>query len=259
MITNMVRGLAALSLALSSFAVPVSAHATPAGTSTAVGDLSAPAAPAAAGRAFPLSYAVGQIVVADESRAGYTRDKFRHWNAGLDPADGCNTRAEVLLAEATEAPAVAAGCKLAGGEWLSYYDEQEVTDPGKLDIDHMVPLAEAWDSGASAWTPARREAYANDQDAAASLLAVTARTNRQNADQDPATWMPHAPGATCRYLAEWTATKLRWGLTADQAETDAINVYAVGPCQTRSSSITLRTAGRPPATRMIGLASRGRR
>ncbi|MFF8610938.1 HNH endonuclease family protein [Streptomyces sp. NPDC015346] len=216
MIKNFARGLAALSLALTSLALPASAQATPA---------------AAAAQTFPLSYAIGQIPVADESRAGYTRDKFRHWNTGLDPADGCNTRAEVLLAEATEAPGVAAGCKLSEGEWLSYYDEQEVSDPAKLDIDHMVPLAEAWDSGASAWTAKRREAYANDQDAAASLVAVTARTNRQKADQDPATWMPPAPGATCRYLAEWTATKLRWGLTADQAEIDAINVYAGGPCE----------------------------
>lgn len=41
---------------------------------------------------------------------------------------------------------MAAGCKLSGGRWLSYYDGQAVTDPAKLDIDHMVPLAEAWDS-----------------------------------------------------------------------------------------------------------------
>ncbi len=60
---------------------------------------------------------------------------------------------------------------------------------------------------------------------------MTARTNRQKADQDPATWMPPAPNATYRYLAEWTATKLRWGLSADQSEIDAINVYAGGPCE----------------------------
>ncbi len=216
----MARGLAALSLALTPLTLPAAAQAAPAAPPAAV-----------AAQTFPLSYAIGQIPVAEESRAGYTRDKFRHWNTGLDPADGCNTRAEVLLAEATEAPSVAAGCKLSEGEWLSYYDEQEVTDPAKLDIDHMVPLAEAWDSGASAWDAKRREAYANDQDAATSLVAVTARTNRQKADQDPATWMPPAPNATCRYLAEWTATKLRWGLAADQSEIDAINVYAGGPCE----------------------------
>ena len=212
----MARGLAALTLALTPLAVPAAAHA-------------APAAPGAA-QTLPLTYAIDQIPVADESRAGYSRDSFKHWNKGLDPADGCNTRNEVLLAEAAEAPTVAAGCKLSGGEWLSYYDEQEVSDPAKLDIDHMVPLAEAWDSGASAWDAKRREAYANDQDASSSLVAVTARTNRQKADQDPSTWMPPAQSATCRYLSEWTATKLRWGLTADQAEIDAIKVYAGGPC-----------------------------
>ncbi|MEU0413575.1 HNH endonuclease family protein [Streptomyces griseorubiginosus] len=181
-------------------------------------------------RAAEPSFSRG-VPARGESRASYTRNEFKHWSSGLDPADGCNTRAEVLLAEASEAPTVSAGCKLTDGEWLSYYDEQEVSDPAKLDIDHMVPLAEAWDSGASAWSAARREAYANDQDAAASLVAVTARTNRQKADQDPSTWMPPAPTATCRYLAEWTATKLRWGLSADQSEIDTLNVYAGGPCQ----------------------------
>ncbi|MER7539514.1 hypothetical protein ABTX77_32715 [Streptomyces sp. NPDC097704] len=82
----------------------------------------------------------------------------------------------------------------------------------------------------SAWAAARREAYTSHQDASTSLVAVTARTNRQKANQDPTTWMPPAPSATCRYLTEWTATKLRWGLNADQPEIDTLNVYAGGPC-----------------------------
>lgn len=212
------RGTAALSLLFSPLALPASATAA-----------AAPGAPAAVVLALPD--AVGQIPVADESRAGYDRSKFKHWNTGLDLGDGCNTRNEVLLAEATQAPGMAAGCRLSGGAWVSYYDGQEVHDPAKLDIDHMTPLAEAWDSGASAWTAARREAYANDQDAAASLAAVTARTNRSKADQDPAQWMPPLPDAHCRYIGEWTATKLRWGLTADQAEADALAVYAEA-CET---------------------------
>lgn len=125
----------------------------------------------------------------------------------MDLANGCNTRAEVLLAEEIEPPTVGAGCKLTGGRWISCYDGQEVTDAAKPDIDHMVPPGEAWASGASAWTPARREAYANDQGAASSLVTVTARSNRSKADQDPAQWMPPAPEATCRYIEEWTADK----------------------------------------------------
>ncbi|MFF6904277.1 HNH endonuclease family protein [Streptomyces hydrogenans] len=217
MIKNLVRRSAALLLALAPLTLSTPAQA-------------AQAAPAAA-TVLPLADAVELLPIAEESRTGYSRDKFKHWNAGLDLGDGCNTRAEVLLDEATTAPEVAAGCKLSGGTWESYYDGQEVADPAKLDIDHMVPLAESWDSGSSNWDAKRREAYANDQDAAVSLVAVTARSNRAKADRDPAEWMPPLPDAHCRYVSEWTATKLRWGLSADQAEVDALSVYAEA-CET---------------------------
>ncbi|MEW2310647.1 HNH endonuclease family protein [Streptomyces sp. NPDC006864] len=214
MIKNLARTFGALSLAL----VPL---------------LSSPAAHAAVpvAEVTTLADAVGLVQVTEEDRTGYTRSKFKHWNSGDDSSDGCNTRAEVLIAEAVVAPAVGAGCKLTGGTWVSYYDGQEVTSAGSLDIDHMVPLAEAWDSGASAWTAARREAYANDQGADVSLVAVTARTNRSKSDQDPADWMPPSPEAQCRYVGEWVATKLRWDLTADDRELQALKVYAEGPCE----------------------------
>ncbi|MET9624883.1 HNH endonuclease family protein [Streptomyces sp. NPDC006464] len=217
MIKNMAHGVVALALALPPLAAPSPAFGVP--------------APEPAAEVMKLSLALDRLPIAEESRAGYTRDRFTYWNTGVDPADGCDTRAEVLLAEATEAPPVAAGCELGEGEWLSYYDGQEVTDPELLAVDHLVPLAEAWDSGAYAWTASRRDAYANDQGAGASLVAVTARVQRSKADRDPRAWMPPSPDATCRYVAEWTGTKLRWGLSADQAEADALNVYAEGPCQ----------------------------
>ncbi len=64
-------------------------------------------------------------------------------------------------------------------------------------------------AGAHDWTPERREAYANDLGSDRSLVAVTAKTNRSKADRDPAQWMPPAESATCTYLVDWTATKLR--------------------------------------------------
>ncbi|WP_405504976.1 HNH endonuclease family protein [Streptomyces anulatus] len=213
MIKNLLRAFSALSLAL----VPL---------------LSSPAALAApTAEVTTLADAVGLVKVTEEDRTGYSRSSFKHWNSGDDATDGCNTRAEVLIAEAVVAPAVEAGCKLSGGTWVSYYDGQEVSSAGALDIDHMVPLAEAWDSGASAWSAVRREAYANDQGATVSLVAVTARSNRQKSDQDPADWMPPSPEAQCRYVGEWVSTKLRWGLTADDRELEALKVYAEGPCE----------------------------
>ncbi|MER6194904.1 HNH endonuclease family protein [Streptomyces cyaneofuscatus] len=213
MIKNLLRGFSALSLAL----VPL---------------LSSPAALAApTAEVTTLADAVGLVKVTEEDRTGYSRSSFKHWNSGDDTTDGCNTRAEVLIAEAVVAPTVETGCKLSGGTWRSYYDGQDVSSAGSLDIDHMVPLAEAWDSGASAWSAMRREAYANDQGADVSLVAVTARSNRQKSDQDPADWMPPSPEAQCRYVGEWVSTKLRWGLTADDRELEALKVYAEGPCE----------------------------
>lgn len=182
-------------------------------------------APAHAAETLSLSEAVASLPLAAESRDGYQRTSFKHWNAGQNPTDGCNTRMEVLLAEAVSAPEVLPGCKLSGGRWWSYYDAKWVTSAGALDVDHMVPLAEAWDSGASQWTAERREAYANDLDADTSLVAVTAGSNRSKADKDPAEWLPNAE-VTCRYVSEWTGDKLRWRLTVDADELAALTQLA---------------------------------
>ncbi|MER6112794.1 HNH endonuclease family protein [Streptomyces hirsutus] len=207
MLKAVLRGLAAASLAVLPLTVSTPAHAA---------------------ETLPLTEAVDTLSLGTESRDGYDRDAFRHWNTGTDPSDGCNTRAEVLLAEAVEPPTVGPGCRLTGGSWWSYYDQVWVTSASGLDIDHMVPLAESWDSGASAWTAQRREAYANDQGAPASLVAVTARSNRSKSDQDPAQWLPPAAEVHCRYVAEWVATKLRWELTADESELAALREVATG-------------------------------
>ncbi|MEV3989588.1 HNH endonuclease family protein [Streptomyces sp. NPDC049837] len=188
--------------------------------------LATPATAAQAAETLPLAEAVASLPLATESRTGYQRTSFRHWNAGAVADDGCNTRAEVLLAEATEAPRVLPGCQLIGGRWWSYYDRTWVTPSGLLDIDHMVPLAEAWDSGASQWTHKRREAYANDLGSPTSLVAVTARSNRSKADQDPSEWLPPAQEVHCQYAAEWTATKLRWSLSLDPTERQSLTTLA---------------------------------
>lgn len=172
----------------------------------------------------PLLDAIKALEVAVEQRDGYERDRFKHWVD--EDSDGCDTRREVLIAEAVKAPEQGDRCSLSGGEWLSYYDEETVTDAGELDIDHMVPLAEAWDSGAHAWDDERREQFANDLDADRSLVAVTASTNRSKGDKDPAEWMPPAPGAHCTYLVDWVSTKARWELTVDEAERSALEAGA---------------------------------
>ncbi|PRY02333.1 HNH endonuclease family protein [Allonocardiopsis opalescens] len=182
------------------------------------------AAPAAAAETIPLHQAVERVPEAAEDRTGYDRDQFRHW---IDAdRDGCSTRAEVLIDEAVTPPEISGRCTVGTGEWFSYYDGETWTAPLDLDIDHMVPLAEAWDSGASQWTAAQRRDYANDLGDERALVAVTDNVNQGKADQDPAEWLPPVEEVRCRYLTEWVAVKLRWGLTADQAERMALAAQA---------------------------------
>lgn len=157
-----------------------------------------------------------QLVVSEEEvRIGYSRDLFGPW---IDAdGDGCDTRREVLIAEALVPPKVGSRCLLSGGEWSSRYDGIGETGSGSgFDVDHLVPLAEAWDSGASSWNPARRRDFANDLGYEHSLIAVSASSNRSKSARDPAEWMPAED--QCWYVAAWIAVKLRWGLTVDRVE-----------------------------------------
>ncbi|QIG44306.1 HNH endonuclease [Nocardioides anomalus] len=181
-----------------------------------------------------LTQAIDHIPVAGEGRTGYSRDAFRLW-VDAD-GDGCDTRAEVLLAEAEDAPSVGSGCSLSGGRWYSYYDGVSATAAGDLDIDHVVPLAEAWDSGASAWSASRREAYANDLGDSHTLVGVTASLNRSKRDQDVAEWLP--PINDCRYVKDWVVAKIRWGLEQDAAEKAALEDVAAG-CADSSLSVSV--------------------
>jgi hypothetical protein len=171
-----------------------------------------------------LRSAVAELPVGEENRTGYERDLFPHWID--EDRDGCNTRKEVLIAEATTAPVVGPRCTIVGGQWYSYYDDATWSVQTDLDIDHMVPLAEAWDSGASGWTTAQRRAYANDLGDERSLVAVTDNENQAKADQDPATWLPPYEPARCRYISEWVTVKLRWRLTVDTAEKATLTTWA---------------------------------
>ena len=179
-----------------------------------------------------LREAVRNLPVVREVRRGYDRDKFEHW---VDADDDCrDTRDEVL---AQESRVAVTGCDVVRGEWFSYYDGEVVRRSSDLDIDHVVALAEAWDSGARRWTAGTRERFANDLGDRRSLVAVTASTNRSKSDRDPAEWMPVR--ARCRYVREWTAVKMRWSLTVDRAEKRAL-VRRASNCRDRY--LTVRRA-----------------
>ena len=208
------------------------AHASP-DDSSRVGETRAAAAPAQVFSA-PLRTAIAGLPVEAEVHTGYSRTLFKHW-VDAD-GDGCNTRKEVLIAEADDPVSIGSGCALTGGRWYSYYDGISWTDQSRIDIDHMVPLAEAWDSGARSWTPSRRESYANDLGDYRTLVGVTDSVNSAKGDKDPATWLPAQQ--RCRYLREWVAVKVRWSLTVDQPERSALDALAAG-CTNPTITVTV--------------------
>jgi hypothetical protein len=197
--------------------------------------VSAPTADAVTTYSAPLRTAIHDLPTRAEVRTGYDRDKFKHW-VDAD-GDGCDTRKEVLIAEVDAPLSIGSSCTLTGGRWYSYYDRRSWTDQGRIDIDHMVPLAEAWDSGARSWTAANRERFANDLGDFRSLVGVTDTVNQQKSDQDPAEWLP--PYYKCRYLREYVAVKVRWRLSIDAAERVAM-VDLAASCQ--NTTITVKRA-----------------
>ncbi len=169
---------------------------------------------------------LNQLELAPEGpREGYVREAFKHW-VDAD-RDGCDTRKEVLIEESLIPATQEAGCLVSAGEWFSPYDATTFVAPGGLDIDHVVPLGEAWDSGASGWDSSRRQDYANDLDHPEALIAVSAASNRSKSDRDPAEWKPPNVGYWCQYVSDWVTVKVTWELSSDAAEVQALEEMLV--------------------------------
>lgn len=165
----------------------------------------------------------------------YDRSFFRHW---VDVDNDCqDTRVEVLVRE--DRSGARHACRAFTGSWSSWLDGRTFTSSRSLDVDHLVALKEAWVSGAHAWSPSRREAFANDLGYEWSLRAVSASSNRSKSDRDPARWLPMR-AVRCEYVSRWMAVKYRWGLAVDQRERAAILTILDGECAGRTADLPSR-------------------
>lgn len=161
------------------------------------------------------------VAVAEEVNSdSYERSLFKHW---IDAdGDGCDTRQEVLILESKVRLSPGTNCKVSVGKWTSLYENKIITNASLVDIDHTVPLKEAWESGASSWTDVEREAFANDLDFPGSLMAVSASINRSKGDRDPSQWIPTNKAFLCSYAVTWLQVKYRWSLTINATEKTAL-------------------------------------
>ena len=215
------------------------------GSSSVMGSIAS--APAARGKKATMVLA--SLPVSTEVSSGYSRDLFRIW-VDVD-GDGCDTREEVLILERVSGSI--SGCTVRGGRWVSSYDGVVTNNPSSFDIDHRVPLKEAWDSGAWRWSSATRQAYANDLGYPKALIAVSASSNRSKSDRDPAQWLPKMN--RCDYVKSWIGVKYRWRLSVDTAEKSTLaSVLASCPPLMSVPAIASRTDD-PNAERPTGNSS----
>jgi hypothetical protein len=154
----------------------------------------------------------------------YNRSLFPTW----DTISGtCNTRETVLKRDGTGV-VVNSACSAVSGTWYSPYDGATWTAAADLDIDHVVPLKNAWESGAWAWTTPRRESYANDL-TDPQLIAVTDNVNQAKGDKSPDAWKPSRTSYHCTYARMWVRVKYVWALTVTSAEKTAL-ASMLGTC-----------------------------
>src|SRR5262249_49403096 len=129
----------------------------------------------------------------------YERSLFPTW----DTISGtCDTRETVLKRDGTGGGVNSARTATAG-TWYSPYDGATWTAASDLDIDHIVTLKNAWESGAWAWTTSKRESFANDL-TDPQLIAVTDNVNESKGDRSPDAWKPPLSSYWCTYARMWT-------------------------------------------------------
>lgn len=137
----------------------------------------------------------------------YSRDDWRHW---IDADGDCmNTRHETLVAQAMGPVKLSPdGCYVSTGAWLCPFGGKTFTRASHLDVDHIIPLAWAHDHGGDSWSPAQKEAFANDPE---NLLVVHDRLNQSKGAKSPAEWMPPNHVFRCEYLGIWKRLLVKYG------------------------------------------------
>ena len=149
----------------------------------------------------------------------YHREEWPHW-ADVD-GNGCDARQDALIAWSVVAATVnrSGTCKVVAGSWVSPYDGVTSNNPSDFDIDHLVPLENAFRSGGWAWSTERRRAFANN---ASELVVASASSNRSKGADPPDQWRPANHDSWCAYADGWVKVKSTWGLTVTTSERDAL-------------------------------------
>ncbi len=150
----------------------------------------------------------------------YNRADWGYW---IDADKDCqDTRQEVLIRKSLIPVTLdAKGCRVVTGQWKCPYTGKIFTDPGLLDIDHAVPLHEAYGSGGAAWSSGEKSAYTNFL-GPGHLKAVDRSANRSKGSRQPNEWLPPNESFRCQYVKDWLNVKRQWNLSTDCEEAQSL-------------------------------------
>ena len=180
--------------------------------------------------AVGLALATGIIIPIPElPEPKYKRTDWKHW---VDIDKDCqDTRQEVLIAE-SETPVTFENekeCRVATGRWLDPYTDQVFTNPRKLDVDHMVTLRDAFDSGGKDWDKDHKKKFANNLDQPDALIAVSLSANRSKGSRGPDQWLPLNVAYRCEYIEKWKEIKTSNALVLNPVQ-EALVAYMLKMC-----------------------------
>lgn len=156
----------------------------------------------------------------------YDRKTWKHW---IDEDKNClNTRQEILK-KRSKIPVVftKSGCSVKSGQWEDYYYPEVLTDAKRIDIDHLVPLKHANNSGGDIWTKDKKQEFANDSE---NLVITNLKYNRQKGSQGIDTWLPSNKDYACKYMKDWVHIKTKYNLSFSSEEQKSIKLFTEQGC-----------------------------
>lgn len=158
------------------------------------------------------------MISATFAKSEYSRKEFGQWRD--DNRNCLNTRAEVLKKRSL-IDVTMDGCRVIKGKWDDFYYKETLTLAKLIDIDHVVPVKHAFDTGAHSWSKKKKRAFYNDED---NLVVTNRKYNRKKQSKDITSWLPVDRDYACRYANKWMFIKKKYELTITQEETDVLKL-----------------------------------
>jgi hypothetical protein len=163
------------------------------------------------------------LAITNTAYSKYVRKEWKHWS---DRDKNClNTKEEILKARSKSFVLTSKkGCRIKSGSWDDYYYPETINDMKQIDVDHLIPLKHAYDTGGANWSPEKKEQFANDPE---NLVITNKKYNREKGAKGIDQWLPVNKAYACKYVRDWIKVKKKYGLNLLKDELGTIHQIKV--------------------------------